>query len=100
VILQSSSLLQAHSLCRVNEVRARGVKVGLGTDVAGGYSPSMLSSIRNAVVTSRALRMAELMHPSTSSIAPDSHLLDYKVCSGRRNARKCAEPFIDPRGRG
>lgn len=31
-------------------------KVGLGTDVAGGYSPSMLDSARLAVVASRALQ--------------------------------------------
>jgi guanine deaminase len=30
--------------------------VGLGTDVAGGYSPSMLSAVRHAVVASRALQ--------------------------------------------
>ena len=29
--------------------------MGLGTDVAGGYSPSMLSAVRTAVVASRAL---------------------------------------------
>lgn len=33
------------------------MQVGLGTDVAGGYSPSMLSAMRNCVVASRALRM-------------------------------------------
>ena len=31
-------------------------KCALGTDVAGGYSPSMLSSIRNAVITSKAIQ--------------------------------------------
>ena len=33
------------------------LQIGLGTDVAGGYSPSMLSAIRNCVVASRALCM-------------------------------------------
>jgi guanine deaminase len=33
----------------------RGNKVGLGTDIAGGYSPSLLNSSRMAVVASRAL---------------------------------------------
>ena len=35
---------------------AMGNKVGLGSDVAGGYCPCMLSSIRNAVVADRAVR--------------------------------------------
>jgi len=29
--------------------------VGLATDVAGGYSPSLLSAIRSAVIASRVL---------------------------------------------
>ena len=33
-----------------------GVKVGLGTDVAGGYSPSMLVAIRHAVLASKTLQ--------------------------------------------
>lgn len=32
------------------------VKVGLGTDVSGGYSPSMLDSIRHCLTTSAALK--------------------------------------------
>ncbi|KAL1919647.1 uncharacterized protein VTP21DRAFT_1578 [Calcarisporiella thermophila] len=31
------------------------IKVGLGTDVAGGYTPAMLSAIRQAVVTSKMM---------------------------------------------
>ena len=34
-------------------------KVGLGTDVAGGYSPSMATAARMAVIASRALRKEE-----------------------------------------
>eukprot|EP00929_Paragymnodinium_shiwhaense_P089841 TRINITY_DN50029_c0_g1_i1.p1 TRINITY_DN50029_c0_g1~~TRINITY_DN50029_c0_g1_i1.p1 ORF type:complete len:799 (+),score=172.00 TRINITY_DN50029_c0_g1_i1:62-2398(+) len=34
----------------------RGVTVALGTDVAGGYSPSMLNSMRNAVLAAKALQ--------------------------------------------
>ena len=33
------------------------VQVGLGTDVAGGYSPSMLSAMCSAVVAAKAVRM-------------------------------------------
>jgi len=35
------------------KVQSAGVRVGLGTDVAGGYSPSLLSAIRTAVIVSK-----------------------------------------------
>ena len=35
-------------------------QVGLGTDVAGGYSPSMLSAMRSAVLASKAVRMLHI----------------------------------------
>ena len=40
-------------------VMERGNKVGLGTDVAGGYSPSMMNSARTAVLASQAIRIQE-----------------------------------------
>jgi hypothetical protein len=58
----SSVLLPAgDGLFCVARALAAGVKVGLGTDVAGGYSPSMLQAIRLAVVNSHALKAATLM---------------------------------------
>ncbi len=66
---------------RVNHAKQLGVKVGLGTDVAGGYSPSMLNALRSAVITSKALRMQHLA-PTEHGTEPspaNSHLLDYKV---------------------
>lgn len=36
-------------LCDVRRLLNAGVKVGLGTDVSGGYSPSILDTIRNAL---------------------------------------------------
>ena len=38
-------------------VYAAMLQIGLGTDVAGGYSPSMLNAMRSSVITSRALAM-------------------------------------------
>jgi cytosine/adenosine deaminase-related metal-dependent hydrolase len=38
------------------------MQVGLGTDIAGGYSPSMLVAQRMAVVNSHALKAAALMY--------------------------------------
>ncbi|EFN55526.1 hypothetical protein CHLNCDRAFT_8558, partial [Chlorella variabilis] len=42
----------------VAQLLRRGLKVGLGTDVAGGYDISMLGAQRAAVVASRALPLA------------------------------------------
>lgn len=38
----------------LRQAHRAGVKVGLGTDIAGGVSPSMLASARQSVVSSRA----------------------------------------------
>lgn len=53
--------------------------MGLGTDVAGGYSPSMLNAMRSCVVSSCALRMQHLAihgmqqrNQSTSTASPDA----------------------------
>ena len=39
----------------VRRAKEAGVKVGLGTDVSGGYSPSMLEVMRQAVIASTAI---------------------------------------------
>ena len=41
---------------QVRQMLQLGVKVGLGTDVAGGYSPAMLVSLRHAVLASKTLQ--------------------------------------------
>lgn len=46
----------------------RGLKCGLGTDIAGGYSPSMLHSLRIAVLASKALA---LTHPRGKEVEVD-----------------------------
>jgi len=44
----------------LKQVQAAGLRVGLGTDVAGGYSPSMLSSCRTATMGgARAIGLEE-----------------------------------------
>ena len=35
----------------------RGLKIGLGTDVSGGYSPSMLNAMRSAITVSSSYYM-------------------------------------------
>ncbi|EXJ59799.1 guanine deaminase [Cladophialophora yegresii CBS 114405] len=39
--------------CPVRELLDVGIDVGLGTDVSGGYSPSILDAVRNACIVSR-----------------------------------------------
>lgn len=43
--------------CRVRELLNEGLTVGLGTDVSGGFSPSILEEVRQAIWTSRFVAM-------------------------------------------
>jgi len=42
-------------VCDVRRLKEAGVKVGLGTDCSGGFSPSMLNSMRMSVMASNSL---------------------------------------------
>lgn len=44
---------------RVRELLDRGITVGLGTDVSGGYSPSVLEEARQAILVSRHVAMTD-----------------------------------------
>lgn len=50
----SNSCLSS-GLCPVRQLLDEGIEVGLGTDVSGGYSPSVLVAAREAEVVSRVL---------------------------------------------
>jgi len=52
----TSNFFFAKEALPVRQLLQLGVKVGLGTDVAGGYSPSMLVAIRHAVLASKTLQ--------------------------------------------
>ncbi len=41
-------------ICNVRQMLNNGIKVALGTDCSGGYSPSMLNAIRNTLIASQA----------------------------------------------
>jgi guanine deaminase len=45
--------------CKVRDFMDRGIDVGLGTDVSGGYSPSILDMVRHSILVSRHIAMAE-----------------------------------------
>ncbi|KAI9245441.1 guanine deaminase [Sporodiniella umbellata] len=50
----ANSNFSLHSgVCDVRRFMAKGVKVGLGTDVAGGFSPSMLDAVRSTFFASK-----------------------------------------------
>ncbi|KAJ0411831.1 hypothetical protein ATCC90586_002984 [Pythium insidiosum] len=53
-----SNFFFANGLLNLRRCWQKGVHVGLGTDIAGGYSPSMLRSIQTAVITSKALEVS------------------------------------------
>ena len=51
----SSNFQLFSGVCDIRKLQKNGVKVGLGTDVAGGPSPSMIDAMRNALICSRSL---------------------------------------------
>lgn len=46
-------------ILNVRRLLKQGVKVGLGTDVAGGYSTSVLDAVRQAIIASRCVSFTE-----------------------------------------
>uniref|UniRef100_T1JIQ3 Guanine deaminase n=1 Tax=Strigamia maritima TaxID=126957 RepID=T1JIQ3_STRMM len=57
----NSNISLKSGLCDVRKLFMSKVKLGLGTDVAGGYSTSILDSIRQAILTSKIISMS---HPN------------------------------------
>lgn len=58
----SNSCLSS-GLCPVRELLNNGIEVGLGTDVSGGWSPSVLVAAREAATVSRILASVERDRP-------------------------------------
>jgi len=52
----------------LREALDKGVLVGLGTDVAGGYSIDILNSMRHAVATSRMREGARVLESRSESV--------------------------------
>ncbi|KAG6829631.1 hypothetical protein H0H92_003964 [Tricholoma furcatifolium] len=55
----------------------RGIKVGLGTDASGGYSPSILNCIQNASIASKVIAMQARV--SDSAIPTESRLANRQL---------------------
>lgn len=62
----SNSCLSS-GLCPVRELLNSGIDVGLGTDVSGGWSPSVLVAAREAATVSRILASVERDRPLSGS---------------------------------
>lgn len=74
------------------------MQVGLGTDVAGGYSPSMLSAIRSAVIASRTLCMqhyAMLLGPAKQHPSSQQDELPRHKPDAQQQAAASASQVID-----
>lgn len=56
----------------------RGVKVGLGTDIAGGYSADIMNAMRQAVVVSRMRQGRETMEQAKSAAVKKNLAIDWK----------------------
>ncbi|CEI96972.1 Putative Guanine deaminase [Rhizopus microsporus] len=54
----ANSNFSLHSgVCNVRRILEKGIKVGLGTDVAGGFSPSMLDAVRSTFFASKTMKI-------------------------------------------
>ncbi|KAL4902731.1 hypothetical protein BDW74DRAFT_157465 [Aspergillus multicolor] len=63
----SSNSALGSGLAPVRNLLDQGITVGLGTDVSGGYSPSILEAVRQACLVSRLLRHTKHPAPATSA---------------------------------
>jgi len=73
----------------------RKVKVGLGTDVSGGYSPSILNAIQNASIAAKALSFKNVKkerrhpcHPPFGSDSESHHGPGHKYDHGHDHGHK------------
>lgn len=64
-----SNVLMARAILPVNRFRTLGVEIGLGTDIAGGWSVSMVDSMRMATLVSRI----DGFHPPIDRAADPYH---------------------------
>ncbi|KAI8843975.1 hypothetical protein BJ741DRAFT_589699 [Chytriomyces cf. hyalinus JEL632] len=55
----NSNFSLSSGILNVRRLLREGVKVGLGTDVSGGYTPSMLDAIRQAVIASKMVSIGQ-----------------------------------------
>lgn len=67
----TSNLNLRSGVARVGEWLDRGLKVSLGTDVSGGYSPSMLAAVRHASFCSKLVAMEHARKPGPAQVTTE-----------------------------
>lgn len=73
----NSNFSLSSGVLNVRRLLQEGVKVGLGTDVSGGYSPSMLDAIRQAVIASKLVSIGNGSSSDEDSEEPQEDSLSY-----------------------
>ncbi|KAG6622045.1 Guanine deaminase [Phytophthora cinnamomi] len=73
----NSNFSLSSGVLNVRRLLQEGVKVGLGTDVSGGYSPSMLDAIRQAVIASKLVSIGNGSSGDEDSEEPQEDSLSY-----------------------
>ncbi|KAI7869390.1 guanine deaminase [Spinellus fusiger] len=76
----ANSNFSLHSgVCDVRRFLEKGIKVGLGTDVAGGFSPSVLDAMRSAFMASKTIKM---MHQKKAKEEAKEEIKYEPLCPG------------------
>lgn len=83
----SNSYLSS-GLCPVRELLDMGINVGLGTDVSGGWSPSILTAVREALGVSRVLAIVEAAKARTEERELKGSSAEMDVSSGEEQVKK------------
>ncbi|TMW57707.1 hypothetical protein Poli38472_014310 [Pythium oligandrum] len=68
----NSNFSLSSGVLNVRRMLQEGIKVGLGTDVSGGYSPSMLDAIRQAVIASKLVSIGNSSAQEEGETTPDA----------------------------
>ncbi|MCO5590238.1 hypothetical protein L7F22_044207 [Adiantum nelumboides] len=76
----TSNLNLRSGASRLGELLNRGIKVGLGTDMSGGFGMSMLSAIRDASVVAKVIQFTPSTDKSKSNETKHNHQHDF--CQG------------------
>ena len=69
----------ASGMCRVRQLMNHGIVVGLGSDVSGGYSPSILEAARHACLVSRLLSAQFEQKQSVSGMSEGEEVAEESV---------------------
>lgn len=65
----------ANSVIPIAHLHAKGVEIGLGSDISGGFSPSLFDNARQAVISSRMLEDGvNTALPAEERGVPNSHI--------------------------